>query len=459
MHSTNQITLPANAATILERLESAGHEAYVVGGCVRDSVLGRMPGDWDITTSALPREVKALFHRTVDTGLKHGTVTILMGREQYEVTTYRVDGEYEDGRHPKEVSFTRSLSEDLQRRDFTINAMAYNPKTGIVDLFGGLEDIRARVIRAVGDPVQRFTEDALRIMRAVRFSAQLDYAIADETRDAIRQMAPNLQKVSAERIRVELEKLLVSDHPERLRDAYALGVTAIFLPEFDRCMETQQHNPHHCYSVGDHILHSVCAVGTGGAACDYPGGAWDKAQLRILRLTMLLHDIAKPNCLTTDEKGIDHFHGHVEQSATLADSILRRLKYDNDTRKSVVQLVRYHDWKFGEDKRAVRRAIVRVGETLFPLLLEVKRADVAAQSTYRAVEKLLQISRWESLYREIVEEKDCLTLRDLAVSGQDLIAAGVQPGRQIGKLLSAMLEDVLEEPSHNNRTYLMETYL
>ena len=288
------LEIPKNAETILHILEKAGYEAYVVGGCVRDSILGRSPDDWDITTSAKPEQVKALFHRTVDTGLQHGTVTVLMEKEGYEVTTYRVDGEYEDGRHPKEVTFTASLKEDLKRRDFTINAMAYNPSSGLVDLFGGLEDIERKIIRCVGDPLERFTEDALRIMRAVRFSAQLGFAIEEETRKALKVLAPNLKHVSAERIQVELVKLLMSPHPDYLRVAYEAGITAEFLPEFDACMTTSQNTPHHCYTVGEHILHSLCHVRA------------DK----VLRITMLLHDIGKPVVRKTDENGRDHFKMH-----------------------------------------------------------------------------------------------------------------------------------------------------
>ena len=247
------VSPPKYVKHILITLQSRGHAAYLVGGCVRDSILGRSPDDWDITTSAKPEQVKALFHRTVDTGLQHGTVTVLMEKEGYEVTTYRVDGEYEDGRHPKEVTFTASLEEDLKRRDFTINAMAYNPSSGLVDLFGGLEDIERKIIRCVGDPLERFTEDALRIMRAVRFSAQLGFAIEEETRKALKVLAPNLKHVSAERIQVELVKLLMSPHPDYLRVAYEAGITAEFLPEFDACMTTSQNTPHHCYTVGEHI--------------------------------------------------------------------------------------------------------------------------------------------------------------------------------------------------------------
>ena len=294
------LEIPKKAEIILQILEKAGFEAYVVGGCVRDSILGRTPNDWDITTSATPQQVKELFHRTVDTGLQHGTVTVVIDKEGFEVTTYRVDGEYEDGRHPKEVTFTASLEEDLKRRDFTINAMAYNPTEGLVDLFGGMQDIENKIIRCVGDPLERFTEDALRIMRAVRFSAQLGFEIEEETKKALTVMAPNLVHVSAERIQVELVKLLMSPHPDYLRTAYEAGITRQFLPEFDLCMETPQNTPHHCYTVGEHILHSLLYVRA------------DK----ILRLTMLLHDIGKPSVRKTDENGRDHFktHGDVARS-------------------------------------------------------------------------------------------------------------------------------------------------
>ena len=457
--------IPAKAEKILNTLQSAGYEAYVVGGCVRDSLLNRTPGDWDITTSATPWQVKALFRKTVDTGLKHGTVTVLDGGEQFEVTTYRVDGTYEDGRHPSSVTFTGSLKEDLQRRDFTINAMAYNKKDGLVDIFGGVRDLDRRLIRAVGDPEKRFEEDALRMMRAVRFAAQLDYKIDEDTAAAIGKLAPNLQKVSSERIRTELEKLLVSDHPEKLRTAYETGLTRYFLPEFDVCMATPQNNPHHCYSVGEHILHSVTAAAAGekAAAKALPAGVnvtagWDGRQKRILRLTMLLHDIAKPACRQTDENGIDHFHGHVEQSALLADTILRRLKYDNDTRRSVVQLIKYHDWRFDSDPKSVRRAAAVVTRELFPLLMEVKRADIEAQSDYTREEKTAQLEGWIRVWNESVRAGDCLTVKELKVTGEDLIAAGIKPGRQIGKTLHLMLEDVLETPSHNDRQYLLSRY-
>ena len=437
-----EIRIPPGAARILRVLEDHGYEAFVVGGCVRDSLLGRNPNDWDITTSALPLQVKALFRRTIDTGLKHGTVTILMDGEPFEVTTYRVDGEYLDGRHPSEVTFTASLQEDLQRRDFTINAMAYSEKKGLQDLFGGLPDLEKGLIRAVGDPAKRFGEDALRIMRAVRFAAQLGYEVEEDTVQAMKELAPTLSKISAERIAAELEKLLVSPHPEKLKMAYECGITAVILPEFDRCMETAQNNPHHKYSVGEHTIVSI-----GNARPD-----------RILRYTMLMHDLGKPSCKTTDEQGIDHFYGHQEVSAQMANDILRRLKSDNETRRSVSKLVRYHDLTCGLTGKSVRKAISLIGEDLFPLYLEVKDADTRAQSDFRFQEKMDYLEEVRHLYRKILEEGDCLSLKDLAVNGKDLIAAGMKPGREIGEVLGAMYRDVIDDPEHNNKEYLMEKY-
>ena len=443
MEKNIRISIPAGAAKILHTLEDAGFEAFVVGGCVRDSLLGRNPHDWDITTSAGPQQVKALFPRTIDTGLKHGTVTVLIGREPYEVTTYRIDGDYLDGRHPSEVTFTSSLREDLQRRDFTINAMAYSESRGLQDCFDGVSDLENGRIRAVGNPMKRFGEDALRIMRAVRFAAQLGYEIEEETVQAMKALAPTLSKVSAERIAAELEKLLVSPHPEKLRMAYECGITAVILPEFDRCMETPQHNPHHKYSVGEHTIQSMLHVRPN----------------RILRLTMLLHDFGKPDCRTTDEKGIDHFYRHPERSAEMADKILRRLKMDNDTRRNVVKLVRMHDREIRLTEPGVRKAVIEIGEDLFPLYLEVKEADALAQSLYRREEKLAWLAAVRRLYAGIIEDGDCLCLRDLAVDGGDLIRAGMKPGAEIGRVLGRMLDDVVNEPSHNTKEYLLKKYV
>lgn len=438
-YKEQKIQLPQNVNFIIDTITQAGYEAYAVGGCIRDSLLGREPEDFDITTSASPFVIKELFPRTVDTGIKHGTVTVLLQKESYEVTTYRIDGEYEDHRHPKEVIFTANLLEDLKRRDFTINAMAYNEKTGLVDPFGGEEDLAGKMIRCVGNPVERFTEDALRMMRAVRFSAQLGYTIEENTRKAIEQLAPSLHAISAERIQTELVKLAVSSNPSFLRIAYETGITAVIMPEFDRCMQTEQNNPHHCYSVGEHTLHSMENIRA------------DK----ILRLTMLFHDMGKPQTMTVDEQGIYHFHGHPEISSNIAKDIMRRLKFDNKTIYYVTNLVRYHDVKVELRRKAVRHAIHKIGEDIFPYLFEVKRADFLAQSMYQRAEKEQELQQLQEIYEEIKKNKECVSLKELAVTGRDLIQAGIKEGPEVGSELKKLLALVIEEPERNTKEYLL----
>lgn len=435
----NRISLPEKVNTIIHTLQEHGFEAYAVGGCVRDSLLGREPEDWDITTSAMPQETKGLFARTFDTGIEHGTVTVLLGREGFEVTTYRVDGEYEDSRHPKEVTFTRSLKEDLLRRDFTINAMAYNDEQGLVDIFGGVEDLRGKRICCVGNAKERFSEDALRILRGVRFAAQLGFAIEEGTKEGMRKLAPALSNISAERIQTELVKMLVSARPDMLKLAYELGITRQFLPEFDCMMETLQETPHHKYSVGEHTLHALRNIRP------------DK----VLRLTMLLHDTGKPDLKTVDEHGVAHFKKHAARSEEIAGQVLKRLKFDNDTLRSVTKLVRYHDYRMPATSANVRRAMNKIGKELFPLYLEVRMADVLAQSEYQREEKVQDIRDVETLYREILEKEQCVELKDLAVGGRDLIEAGFQPGKTLGELLDTLLQLVLEEPEQNTKEQLL----
>lgn len=434
-----RICLPRKVEDIIDRIQAAGYEAYAVGGCIRDSILGKEPDDWDITTSAKPEEVKKLFDRTIDTGIQHGTVTVMYGKEGFEVTTYRIDGKYEDSRHPKDVTFTANLKEDLRRRDFTINAMAYNPKDGLVDLYEGVQDMKRGLIRCVGDAGERFTEDALRMMRAVRFSAQLGYIIEEKTKKAVMELAPTLHNISAERIRTELVKLLLSAHPDFLKIAYETGITAQILPEFDICMKTEQNNPHHCYHVGEHILHTLPYV---------------KAD-KVLRLAMLFHDIGKPRTLTVDEDGITHNHGHAAAGEEIALRIMKRLKFDNDTIDKVGRLVRYHDLKIESNAKSIRRAVHQTGEDIFPLLFSVKYADIMAQSEYQREEKLSELEVLKNIYNTVIAEKDCLSLKELAVTGSDLLAIGMKPGREMGLTLHKLLEVVLEEPEHNQKDYLL----
>ncbi|MBQ9023384.1 MAG: CCA tRNA nucleotidyltransferase [Eubacterium sp.] len=448
------LKLPENVKKIIHMLQDAGFEAYAVGGCVRDALLGREPDDWDITTSALPEQVKKLFARTIDTGLQHGTVTVLFragndGWDTYEVTTFRIDGVYEDARHPKDVTFTPSLEEDLKRRDFTINAMAYNETAGLIDCFDGLSDLKDKQIRCVGDPKERFTEDALRMMRAVRFAAQLGFTVVPETLKQIRELAPRLAMISAERIQTELVKLLVSDHPDKFEMLYQGGLTDVFLPEFSALMKTAQHSKHHGETAGEHTLISLKKVRA------------DK----VLRLAMLFHDIAKPVCRTTDESGEDHFHRHPQIGAEMTKKILRRLKFDNETTRCVVNLVRLHDERIfrleeagsgAKQLRAVRRAVSRNGEDVYPNLFAVMRADILAQSEWMRTQKLALVDRYEKCWREICQKNQCLSIKDLAIDGSDLIAQGIPSGPEIGTILHEMLEDVLDEPENNNKEYLLE---
>lgn len=435
-----RLKMPAAVNMIIEVLQQRGYEAFAVGGCVRDSILGRIPDDWDITTSASPYQVKELFQRTVDTGLQHGTVTVMVGNTGYEVTTYRIDGEYEDGRHPKEVLFTSNLTEDLKRRDFTINAMAYSREQGLIDEFGGMDDMQNKIIRCVGDPWKRFGEDALRILRAVRFAAQLGFVIEEKTKQAIVELAPTLIKISAERIQTEMVKLLISDRPQLWETVYETGITKIIMPEFDRIMETEQNNPHHIGTVGEHTLLALTKAENN----------------KILRLTMLLHDLGKYETKTTDEQGTDHFYGHGKAGEELAKKILRRLKFDNDTIRQVTKLIFWHDYQVIPEKKAVRRAVNKVGEDLFPLFMKVQQADYQAQSEYQRKEKMQRLSQVEEIYREILENKECVSLKTLAVTGKDLIREGMKPGPQLGETLQQLLEIVLEHPEMNEKEKLLE---
>lgn len=457
-----KINIPAGARYIINELTGHGYEAYIVGGCVRDSLLGKKPNDWDITTSATPMQVKEIFHRTVDTGIQHGTVTVLVDRKYsgnpehtpgqdgvqhtdyaYEVTTYRVDGKYEDHRRPKEVAFTVSLEEDLKRRDFTINAMAYNDAQGIIDIFGGQEDLKDGVIRCVGSPAERFGEDALRILRAVRFAAQLGFKIDAGTRTAMREQGKFLRDISAERIQVELTKLLVSEHPDMLVEAYELGLTRVFLPEFDRMMETKQNNPYHKYTVGIHTVKVMEHV---------PG-------TMILRYAALLHDVGKPDTKHTGDDGIDHFYGHQKKSAEMAHVILRRLKLDNHTIDAVCNLVLNHDYGISGDGlgiKSFRRFLGSLGKDNFEDFITLRKADMAGQSDYKLEARSRAVSEMEQMYRVIEEEQQCLRISDLAIGGRDLIELGMKPGRDIGNMLNMLLERVLDEPEQNSREQLLQ---
>lgn len=443
--------IPKKVEFIIQTLIEHGFEAYAVGGCVRDSLLGKEPEDWDITTSAKPEEVKQLFRRTIDTGIAHGTVTVMLEKQGFEVTTYRIDGEYEDGRHPKQVEFTSKLEEDLKRRDFTINAMAFNKQTGIVDLFQGQEDMKRHMIRCVGEPIERFSEDALRMLRAIRFAGQLQFSIEEKTKKAIKEKAAALEQVSAERIRVELEKLLLSNQPEQLLTAYEIGITAIILPEFDKMIQTEQNNPHHIYNVG---IHSIVSIQKMNELCKRLN--INKKTHSILVFTMLLHDVGKPIKRTIGEDGYDHFYGHPKESALFAKDILKRLKFDNETIDIATRLIFWHDYRFMPKKSMIRRGVHKVGEDIIELLFLVQRADAMAQNPDTISEKIGMLEKVEFLYKEVKEKRECLNLKNLSVNGRDLIKEGFPAGKEMGKLLNYLLEQVLEHPEWNEYDKLIE---
>ncbi len=432
------IFLPPPVRLILDKLRTFGHTAYVVGGCVRDSLIGRTPGDWDITTSALPEEIKAIFPKTIDTGLSHGTVTVREGGESFEVTTYRIDGEYHDSRHPDSVTFTKDIVADLARRDFTINAMAYNEENSLVDPFGGKSDLALGVIRCVGDPKKRFSEDALRMLRAVRFGAQLGFRVLPETQGAMADVCRGILAVSAERIREELTKTVLADCDTAFRILYGTGILDLILPELAETFRTSQNIKYHLYDVGTHTLLVTNSV----------------PKTPTLRFAALFHDLGKPEKRTVDEHFITHFKGHAEISLAHTENILKRLKFDNKTADKVKRLVKYHDREIVLTKKAVKRAVLDVGEDIFLDLLDLKRGDCMGQNPLHTRSRLALYDEIEHIYAECKADEEAFSLADLALGGNDLIALGYR-GKTIGILLSHLLDHVLEFPEDNKRELLI----
>lgn len=434
-----QVKLPENVKIILEELHNKGHEACVVGGCVRDMILNQVPYDWDITTSAEPLEVKELFSKTVDTGLQHGTVTVLINGEGYEVTTYRIDGTYDDHRRPDFVDFTKSLEEDLKRRDFTINAMAYNEEDGFVDLYGGMKDLEAGIIRCVGIASERFFEDALRMLRAIRFSARFGFVIEDKTKEAIIEHSHLITKVSAERIHVELTKTLCSDNPTYIRKLVEFGLIKYILPEFLPNIGLVQNHPYHVYTVDEHIYKTLRNIES------------DEA----LRWAMYLHDIGKGYTKTTDDMGIDHFCGHAKVSVEKARDILNRLKFDNKTKDKIIKLIKYHDYRFEDSEKSVRKAMAKMGSDIFEAYIAVQVADIKGQTPSKLKERLSDLLSKKEKYDKIVSMKQCITIKELDINGSDLMALGVKPGQRVGRVLKELLEMVIEEPVLNKKEVLV----
>ena len=455
-----KINLPKEVEFIIDTLEKYRYEAYAVGGCVRDSLLNRIPHDWDITTNAKGEQVikifKSLGYNVVETGIKFGTVTVFINYIGYEITTYRVDGDYLDGRHPDKVEFTNNLKEDLSRRDFTINAMAYNNKVGLVDYFNGIEDLKNKVIKSVGDPIKRFSEDALRMIRAVRFSAQLDFQIESNTKEAIKKLSSNIKNVSMERIREEFNKILLSPNPCKIRELNEYGILQSFLPEYDVCKNTEQNNPYHIYNLGEHL---ICSLDSGGRLIDLKGRFISDFQNENdeipVKLTMILHDIGKPKCKTTDDKGVDHFYGHEKISSNMAKDILKRLKYDNKTIDKVTSLIKYHHYPI-ENKKNIKRLLSKIGTELFIDLLKVKEGDIRAQNPIFFEKRYEKIVNAKKFLEKILKEDECFTLKDLAINGKDLIDLGYKNGKSIGKTLNMLLELVLENPELNKKEELIK---
>lgn len=435
-----RIDIPAQVRNILLRLQEAGHTAYAVGGCVRDSLLGKTPADWDICTSARPGQTQACFARCLLTGAKYGTVSVLADGECYEVTTYRSETGYADSRHPDAVEFLDALEGDLSRRDFTVNAMAADAEGRVTDLFGGLEDLKNGIIRCVGRPTERFSEDALRILRALRFASRYGFRIETATAEAIHDLREMLTRVAAERLHKELSGLLVGKGAEAILREFS-DVLCLILPEIAPSIGFLQKNPHHIYDVFEHTLHALSHT----------------PQDEILRLTILLHDIGKPACFSLDEKGVGHFYGHAEESARLCGQILRRLRYDKKTADTVTELVRAHSLHLqGLTDRGLRRHLVSYGEEQLRRLLLVRRADVLGKGNADADGLETELAHISYRIDAMLTRESCFSLRDLAVSGRDLIALGVPQGKQVGALLQQLFDAVLEERCPNETAELVK---
>ena len=434
-----KLDISDGANQVLSRLTEAGFSAYIAGGAVRDLIMGRTPHDYDIAASAKPEQVKRLFRRTIDTGIRHGTVTVIENRAAYEITTFRRDGGYADGRHPSSVEFVRDPKTDCARRDFTINAMMYNPQDGVLDFFGGMDDIAARIIRCVGDPEKRFCEDALRMLRAVRFRAELDFEIDGETEQAIRKYAATIRKVSSERVLEELNKILLSPHPDYISELHRLGLLRYIIPELERCFGEPQKNKYHIYDVGEHIMHAI---------------SYTPRDLE-LRWAALLHDIGKPCCPSKDARGMIHFYGHHRESRRIAVDLLHRLHMDSDTIKNISILVENHDYRVEPDPTQVKRMMSKTGPELFEKLLILQKADNKAKNPKYYPEKKRSIESSLDIYREVLATHQPYRVSDLVINGRDLMGLGYKQGRSIGDALRRMLEEVIIKPELNERKYLL----
>lgn len=432
--------IPEDILKIINRINEKGYEAYIVGGSVRDMLLGRVPSDWDIATNAKPKDIKSIFSKTIDTGIKHGTITVSMENYDVEVTTYRKESVYSDKRRPDSVEFVENIYEDLRRRDFTINSIALKPEQGFIDYNNGIEDLKAKTIRCVGNPKERFGEDALRMIRAVRFAAQLGFDLETATLQAIKENAKNITDISSERIREEFKKILISSDVKRgIYLMEGTGLLKFILPELDDCIGLEQENPHHEFDVFKHTVTAVSNI---------------EPKLH-LRLIMLLHDIGKLYTKTIDEKGLGHFYNHEEVSAQLSEQILDRLRFDRIIKRKVVNLVRWHDYRLNADEKAIRRAINKMGREEFEDYLLIRDADIKAQSMKYMKTKLENQRKIGQIYQVIVQKNEPLTLKDLNIDGCDLKNLGVSEGEKIRLTLDFLMDKVLDNPFLNEKQTLI----
>lgn len=440
----NKITIPRGAKAIVQGLRYEHHDAYVVGGCVRDSLLGVEPKDWDICTSATPEEMKEYFNRisikTIDTGLKHGTITVNMEQGgKFEVTTFRIDGNYSDNRHPDSVQFIDSIVQDLSRRDFTINAMAFNPG-GLVDPFHGRDDLENGIIRCVGNPDDRFKEDALRILRAMRFSSTYGFTIDEATSQSIHKNKELLLNIAAERIQAELCRMLCGKGILNVLLEYS-DVIATIIPEMEPCIGFDQNNRFHEYTVYDHIAHAVA---------NYTGID------TVVNVSLLLHDIGKPCCYTVDEKG-GHFYGHGVSSHDITEKVLTKLRFDNKTKSDILELVLYHDAVIEPTPKTVRRWLNKIGERQFSRLLDIRMADILAHKKGTQESRIERCNALRTLANEIIEQEQCFKIKDLMIDGHDVMEVlGVPEGKEVGLVLSEILKLVIDEELKNDRAVLID---
>lgn len=437
---TFKINVPNNIKALLSKLHDAGYEAYVVGGCVRDTLLGNEPHDWDITTSAAPDEIRHVFryYPQILTGVKHGTVMIISNSEMIEITTYRIDGNYSDGRRPDKVFFTTSVVDDLARRDFTINSCAATD-TQLVDPFRGKEDLNNHLIRCVGNPKHRFTEDALRILRGIRFASVLNFQVEEETKTAMFDCMELLRNVSQERITVEFCKTLLGINVKSTLHEFH-DILAYIVPEIKDLHGFNQQNKHHIYNVYEHSLVAVEAI---------------ESDI-VLRATMLFHDIAKPRCFTIDEFNEGHFYGHSDISADITNQILHRMRFSNTNIHDITELVKYHDVNIIANSKSVKKLLNTIGEEQFRRLLKVKKADILAQNPIYIKESLDLLHDIEKILNNVIAENSCFSLKDLAVNGGDLISLGIPKGKVIGTILNQLLDLILNEEIENNKEILIE---